>query len=48
MPCRFQGLAQAEALRDPRFYLLLPALLASGFINIGVFFHQIALVEDKD
>ena len=34
-------------MRDPRFYLLLPALLAPGFINTGVFFHQIALVEGK-
>jgi MFS family permease len=38
---------RAEVLRDPRFYLLLPALLAPGFINTGVFFHQIALVEAK-
>jgi MFS family permease len=46
-PIASRDWTRGEALRDPRFYLLLPALLAPGFINTGVFFHQIALVEGK-
>ena len=46
-PVAARDWTQGEVLRDPRFYLLLPALLAPGFINTGVFFHQIALVEGK-
>ncbi len=36
-----------EVLRDPRFYLVLPAALAPSFIVTGVFFHQVHLVEVK-
>ena len=36
-----------EVLRDSRFYLMLPAILAAPFINTGVFFHQAYLVEVK-
>jgi sugar phosphate permease len=46
-PVASRDWTRAEVLRAPRFYLLLPALLAPGFINTGVFFHQIALVEGK-
>jgi predicted MFS family arabinose efflux permease len=46
-PIAARDWTRAEVLHDPRFYLLLPALLAPGFINTGVFFHQIALVEGK-
>lgn len=33
-----------EVLRDARFYLLLPAMLAAPFILTGVVFHQAALI----
>ena len=46
-PVAARDWTRAEVLRDPRFYMVLPALLAPGFINTGVFFHQIALVESK-
>lgn len=36
-----------DVLRDRRFYLLLPALLAPGFLITGIFFHQAYLVEVK-
>jgi MFS family permease len=36
-----------EILRDPRFLAVLPALIAPGFINTAVFFHQVALVSAK-
>ena len=36
-----------EVLRDPRFYLLLPVILAPSFISTGIFFHQVFLVEAK-
>lgn len=38
---------RAEVLRDPRFYLVLPAALAPSFIVTGIFFHQVHLVEVK-
>ncbi len=34
-------------LRDPRFLLILPAILAPGTIITGVFFHQVWLVEQR-
>ena len=34
-------------LRDPRFRLILPALLASPFISTGVMFHQVHLAVTK-
>ena len=37
----------AQVLRDPRFYALLPGLLAPPFIITGVLFHQVHLVEVK-
>lgn len=36
-----------EVLRDPRFYLVLPAILAPSFIITGIFFHQVHIVEVK-
>jgi MFS family permease len=36
-----------EVLRDPRFYLVMPAVLAPSFIITGIFFHQVHLVEVK-
>ena len=38
---------RAQVLRDPRFYGLLPGILAPPFIITGVLFHQIHLVETK-
>ena len=38
---------RAAVLRDPRFYFLLPILLASPFIGTGIAFHQVFLVEAK-
>ncbi|WP_051609460.1 MFS transporter [Fodinicurvata fenggangensis] len=34
-------------VRQPRFLLMLPGLMASGFISTGVFFHQIHITEVK-
>lgn len=36
-----------EVLRDSRFYLILPAVLAPSFITTGMFFHQRHLAETK-
>jgi MFS family permease len=38
---------RGEVVRDPRFALVLPAILAPGFIATGVFFHQPHLVATK-
>lgn len=38
---------RAEVLRDPRFYLIMPAILAPSFIITGIFFHQVHLVAVK-
>ncbi len=38
---------RAEVIRDLRFYLLLPGIMAPGFIVTGLFFHQVHLVETK-
>lgn len=36
-----------EVLRDSRFYLILPAILAPSFITTGMFFHQRHLADVK-
>ena len=36
-----------EVMRDPRFYMILPAALAPGVIMTGIFFMQTHLVEVK-
>ncbi|MGI9435927.1 MAG: MFS transporter [Geminicoccaceae bacterium] len=38
---------RAQMLRDPRFYLLLPAFLAPSFIMTALFFHHLTLAEGK-
>lgn len=38
---------RAEVVRDPRFLLVLPSVLAPPFIGTGIFFHQIFMVESK-
>jgi MFS family permease len=39
--------SRGEVLRDIRFYLLLPAILAPACIGTGLFFHHLALAEMK-
>ncbi|MEO0971904.1 MAG: MFS transporter, partial [Pseudomonadota bacterium] len=39
--------SRGEVMRDPRFFALLPGVLASPFIITGVLFHQVRLVETK-
>ncbi|MDX1710655.1 MAG: MFS transporter [Rhodovibrionaceae bacterium] len=39
--------ALAAVLRDLRFYLIVPGLMAPAFITTGFFFHQAHLVETK-
>jgi len=39
--------SRAEVLRDPVFFLLLPAMLTPAFVHTGVFFNQTTLVEAK-
>jgi len=41
------GWRRADVLRDPRFYMILPAVMSPGFILTGLFFHQLRLVEAK-
>ena len=38
---------RSMVLQDPRFYLILPAVMAPGYIMTGFFFHQVHLVESK-
>jgi MFS family permease len=39
--------SRAEVLRHPRFYLMLPAVLAPSFATTGIIFHQVHLVQSK-
>ena len=39
---------RSEVLRDKRFYLFIPALLAHAILFTGFIFHQIHLVESKN
>lgn len=36
-----------DVLRDPRFYLILPAIVAPAFIVTGLFFHQSTLIAER-
>lgn len=38
---------RGEVLRSPLFYALLPGILAQPFIQTGIFFNQVAIVETK-
>ena len=38
---------RADVIRDPRFWLLIPAMTAPGFLVTGVFFHQGFLTAGK-
>lgn len=46
-PARRTGWTRSQVLRDRRFYLLLPLMMALPFVATGIQFHQIALVEEK-
>lgn len=37
----------AELFSQRKFLLILPAIIAPGFINTGIFFHQVPLVEAR-
>lgn len=38
---------RAEMLRDPRFYLLMPGILAPAFVLTAMFFHHLNLADAK-
>ncbi|ABI57525.1 MFS transporter [Alkalilimnicola ehrlichii MLHE-1] len=42
------GHRRRDALRDPGFYLLLPAVLAAPFIVTAMLFHQAAIAEARE
>jgi sugar phosphate permease len=42
-----QVFTRRMVLRDVRFYLLLPTIIAPGYIVTGIFFHQVHIVETK-
>lgn len=44
---RVRDWRRRDVLRDPRFYLLLPAVLAPPFIITALFFHQAPLAAEK-
>jgi len=44
---KHKGWTRAKVLKDSRFYLLLPLMLALPFVATGIQFHQIQLVEEK-
>ena len=39
---------RAEVLKDPKFYFLLPAVLAPAFLTTGIFINQIYIFESKN
>lgn len=39
--------SRGDVLRDPRFYLLAPVVLAFPFIGTGLFFHQVHIAETR-
>lgn len=41
------GWTRAQVIRDKRFYMLMPAMMALPFVATGIQFHQIVLVEEK-
>lgn len=41
------GWTRGQVLRDPKFYVLIPTVLAMPYIGTGVFFHQVHLVAEK-
>ncbi len=47
VPPQVASRRQGEVLRDWRFWLLLPGLLASSIITTGIFFHHVHIVAAK-
>ncbi len=45
---RLSGWTRAQVLRDPKFYVLIPSVLAMPYIGTGFFFHQVHLVTEKN
>lgn len=39
--------SRPEVLRDPRFWLILPAMLAPGLVVTGLYFHQVTIAAAK-
>jgi predicted MFS family arabinose efflux permease len=39
--------SRQQVLRDPRFYLMLPGLVAPGFIGTALFFHHLNIADAK-
>lgn len=46
-PVQMRDWTRAEVLRDTRFYLFMPALLAPGFIGTGLVIHQVYIAAEK-
>lgn len=44
---RLVGWTRAQVMRDPKFYVLIPSVLAMPYIGTGIFFHQVHLVAEK-
>ena len=40
-----QNFTRSQVLRDPGFYLILPATLSTPFVITALFFHQVAIAE---
>lgn len=41
------GWTRAQVLGDPKFYVLVPSILAMPYIGTGLFFHQVHLAAEK-
>ena len=41
------GMRRREVLRDPSFYLVLPAVITPAFVMTGFFFHQTTLTKEN-
>lgn len=44
---KVESLSRKQMLAEPRFYLLLPAVLAPSYIGTALFFHHLTLAEAK-
>ncbi len=44
---RLPGWTQRQVIGDPRFWLVIPSIVACAFLMTGFFFHQVHLVETK-
>jgi MFS family permease len=46
-PVEMRSWRRREVLRDPRYWLMLPGILAPAFVNTGIFFHQTVIADAK-